>query len=122
MVVVGSVVVVVELVVVVVFCGAWVVGVVVDDGWVVGVVVDVGSEACGADIGNFDRFETLGCAAPAGPLAKARKMFSVTFWSLHTGVDGAPAGHASTRRGDHPKVAAANTPAPLEAEYHVLSA
>ena len=114
------VVVVVELVVVVVFCGGLVVSVVVDDGWEAGGVVGV--VACGADIGNFDRFETLGWAAPAGPLAKARKMFSVTFWSLHTGVDGVPAGHASSMRGDHPKVAAANTPAPLEAEYHVVSA
>jgi hypothetical protein len=49
-------------------------------------------------------------------------MFSVTFWSLHIGVDGVPAGHASSMRGDHPKVAASKTPAPLEAEYHVVSA
>jgi hypothetical protein len=55
-------------------------------------------------------------------LANARKMFSVTFWSLHIGADGVPVGHASSMRGDHPNVAAANTPAPLEAEYHVVSA
>jgi hypothetical protein len=54
------VVVVVEPVVVVVFCGGLVVGVVVDDGLVVGVVVDVGVVAYGADIGNLERFETLG--------------------------------------------------------------
>ena len=52
--------VVVELVLVVVFCGATVVGVVVDDGSGAGVSGDVGVAACGADIGNFDRFETLG--------------------------------------------------------------
>ena len=114
------VVVVVVVVVFVVVVVVELVVVVVDDGWVAGVVVGV--VVCGADIGNFDRFETLGWAAPAGPLANARKMFSVTFWSLHIGVDGVPVGHASSMRGDHPKVAAANTPAPLEAEYHVVSA
>ena len=111
------------MVVVVVVDGTVVVVVVVDGGAVLVVgVVDVGVVACGADIGNFDRFETLGWAAPAGPLANARKMFSVTFWSLHIGADGVPVGHASSMRGDHPNVAAANTPAPLEAEYHVVSA
>ena len=49
-------------------------------------------------------------------------MFSVTFWSLQIGVVGGPVGHASRSRGDHPNVAAVNTPAPLGTVYQVESA
>ena len=89
---------------------------------VVEVVDDEVDGALGVAIPNFARFETLGYLRPAGPSAKALRMFSVTFWSLQIGVVGGPAGHASRSRGDHPKVAAVNTPAPLGTVYQVESA
>ena len=88
-------------------------------------VVDPGSEIRGADMLNFERFETLGWALPAGPAANARRMFSVTLRIRHLfdvfGVS-MPLGQSVISVGSHWKVAAVNTPAPLSVVYQVVSA
>jgi len=69
--------------------------------------------------------ETLGCDRPAGPAAKARRMFSVTFRMRHRMVEVlvmADPQLTSSSRGDHPNVPALKTPAPLGTEYQVESA
>lgn len=98
---------------------------VVDD---VGAVVELelvpepvadGVVTLGVGMPNFERFETLGWAAPAGPFENAPRMFSVTLTTRHSTLVLGPFGQIASTVGDHPNVPAEKTPAPLGAEYHV---
>jgi hypothetical protein len=103
------------------------------EGFLVVVVVElefVDVSSLGAAVGGLGTptsavLDTLGCAAPAGPAANARRMLAVTWMIRHlvveVGVMVSPQ-VMSSRSGDHPKVPALNTPAPLGVEYQVESA
>ena len=100
------------------------------DGRVVEVVGDPSESSEGTAVTGFGTpttavLDTLGCARPAGPAAKARRMFSVTLRIRQRIVEAelmASPQLTSSSSGDHPNVPALNTPAPLAAEYHVESA
>lgn len=100
-------------------------------GFVVVVELEADGESSdGAAVGGFGEptsavLDTLGWAAPAGPAAKARRMFSVTRRIRQRIVEFvviASPQLMSSSRGDHPNVPAENTPAPLGVEYQVESA
>ena len=90
-------------------------------------VVSSSSGACvvGRGTPTSAVLDTLGWTAPAGPAANARRMLAVTCRIRQRMVEEVVIVSpqvTSSSRGDHPKVPAENTPAPLEVVYQVESA